>query len=339
MSSPPHRTPGLARNLRKSPTPWAPQRFIARLSSCAGTDGPVRDAGCDRGAFVIDSHEREYYSIAQAAAHLGVSRGSVSHGSEMIVSPQRTSDTARFVSPAADLERFLAGRRRGDGAGDLERGHPRYPVTPPCSIAMSMCVQFFESDAALIDAVSTFVGDALTSGDIVIVIATAPHREAITARLQRAGITFRPAGMQRDGSWLLTQPRCWTVWRSMGHRRRARCRRPGPAPGVGNRDGTSRPRIGEMVALLAAQGNSSATIALEECWNARSRPTPSRCCAPTHFKPFGAASQATLFQDNLRHARTRDSSGELPRSDIRGGPAADCGDPATEGPAPRSRDW
>jgi excisionase family DNA binding protein len=89
-----------------------PRRGSHRLRERAPTT-----AGHDGGVFVIGSHEREYFSVAEAAAHLGVSRGSVSRWIRADRLPathlgQRTTRIAR-----RDLERFLDDRRQGETGG------------------------------------------------------------------------------------------------------------------------------------------------------------------------------------------------------------------------------
>ena len=49
-------------------------------------------------------------------------------------------------------------------------------------------VQFYESDIALVDAVSGFIGAGLGEGEGCIVIATQPHRGAIEAKLKTHGL-------------------------------------------------------------------------------------------------------------------------------------------------------
>lgn len=49
-------------------------------------------------------------------------------------------------------------------------------------------VQFYESDLALVDAVSGYIGAGLDMGEGCIIIATQPHREAIEDNLQAQGL-------------------------------------------------------------------------------------------------------------------------------------------------------
>lgn len=49
-------------------------------------------------------------------------------------------------------------------------------------------VQFYESDAALTEPLAGFFGDGLRAGEGVVFVATRAHREAVAARLRRAGI-------------------------------------------------------------------------------------------------------------------------------------------------------
>ena len=52
----------------------------------------------------------------------------------------------------------------------------------------SHAVQFYETDGHLLDLLTRFVGTALVSGDIALVIATKPHRDGLNKRLKANGL-------------------------------------------------------------------------------------------------------------------------------------------------------
>jgi signal transduction histidine kinase len=128
-------------------------------------------------------------------------------------------------------------------------------------------VHFYENDAFLIDSVTDYIGDGITSGGVGIVIATAPHRDGITDRLSARGIDVLTASSQ--GRYVSLDA-AETLSRLMN----------GAEPEFGrltqvideivpepsNAWGQFRV-FGEMVALLAIEGNNTAALDLERHWN------------------------------------------------------------------------
>lgn len=166
-------------------------------------------------------------------------------------------------------------------------------------------VQFYAEDAALLDAISRFVGGALGGGDAAVVIATKSHLSGLEAQLKKRG--FDVANAIRQGRYIAADA-AETLALFM------RDGLPDPASfatAIGSMfdrimfdrimfdqvmpdqtrvtDGSERPRIyafGEMVALLWADGNPEAAIRLEGLWNdlARTRSFALRCAYPIkHF--------------------------------------------------------
>lgn len=128
-------------------------------------------------------------------------------------------------------------------------------------------VQFYEADDVFMDTLEGFVAGALRSGDSAIVIATAPHRETLIARLQASGcdVNFAQAQDQlilldaaetldlfMQGGWpddekfaaLVRQ----LLTRAKKHGRKVRA-------------------FGEMVAIMWASGAQGATVRLEYLWH------------------------------------------------------------------------
>jgi PAS domain S-box-containing protein len=142
------------------------------------------------------------------------------------------------------------------------------PTVPVRAVdASAHVVQFYESDACLLDAVGAFIGAALRAGDAGVVLATPAHRAGLEARLQAAGVdvaTARARGqyVPLDAAATLSQfmvdgapdPRCFVE--GVG--------------GIITRAATGGRRVrifGEMVALLAVAGHHAAAIRLEQLWN------------------------------------------------------------------------
>jgi signal transduction histidine kinase/ActR/RegA family two-component response regulator len=152
-------------------------------------------------------------------------------------------------------------------------------------------VQFYESDANLIDAAARFVGAGLGAGEGAVVIATDAHRRELDRILTARGLQLRVARAEgryrtldarttlgqlvRDGrpDVALFEKRVGDeLAQAAGHGRRA-------------------VRVfGEMVALLCADGRPQAAIELEQLWNelARRRPFTLLCAYPlAAFDPPG----------------------------------------------------
>ncbi|MEO7858863.1 MAG: MEDS domain-containing protein [Nitrospirales bacterium] len=142
---------------------------------------------------------------------------------------------------------------------------------------MSHAVQFYHDDIYLIDAVSAFIEAGFQEKATSIVIATPQHREELRARLhEAAGPGIESRMLYFDAVDLLStfmvdgQPNptrfMSNIWPILQQATLA-----GPV------------RIfGEMVAVLWAQGNTSAAIQLEKLWNelAQSRAFSLLCAYP-----------------------------------------------------------
>lgn len=128
-------------------------------------------------------------------------------------------------------------------------------------------VQFYEDDEFLVNSVAAYIGDGLANGEGAVVIATPAHLEAIAGKLEENGLNI--TDLQADGQLvvldavellaklLVNGSPDEVLFREVVDtvmERAARGR-------IGLR------AFGEMVALLWAKGNSSATIRLEELWN------------------------------------------------------------------------
>jgi signal transduction histidine kinase len=128
-------------------------------------------------------------------------------------------------------------------------------------------VQFYESDDVLVDAVGAYLAAGLRSGEAAIVVATAAHRAGLAAYLAAAGLDLAVA--RTDGHYLaLDAAETMAQFLVDGM----------PDPGrftevIGGliaEAGAAGRRVrifGEMVALLALDGNRAATTRLEALWN------------------------------------------------------------------------
>jgi signal transduction histidine kinase len=160
-------------------------------------------------------------------------------------------------------------------------------------------VQFYSDDAFLLDALAKFVGTALVDGDSVVIIATPEHRHGLAQGLANRSLNVDKAVAQGRYTALDAAETLSTFMRhgqpdpvafrfSVGAViARAAAASQGPASRVA--------AFGEMVALLLAEGNAEAAIALEKLWNdlAREHAFSLRCAYPlasfrdaTHADPF-----------------------------------------------------
>ena len=220
------------------------------------------------------------YNISQAAALLGVSRVTIWRWIRAGRLPVARLGHRTTRIKRADLERLLV---PSGPAGSRAWGVQRLGAgadaedSPECSHAPRMdwremgasdhFVQFYETDAFLVDAVGEFIGTALRAGEAGVVVATPAHREGLEARLQAAGLDVAAA---RAGGRYVALDAAETLARFMVDG--------APDPGrfrevVGGiiaraAEGRRHVRIfGEMVALLAVEGNHTAALRLEELWN------------------------------------------------------------------------
>lgn len=146
-------------------------------------------------------------------------------------------------------------------------------------------VQFPETDASLLNAVSAFLEAGLSAGDACIVVATQPHRESLEQRLRANGHDIGTARMQ-DRYLSLDAAETLALFLVDGEPNPAQFASViGPLIERAAKGQQRRVRIfGEMVALLWAEGNRSAAISLEGHWNELSKTSAFSlfCAYPMH---------------------------------------------------------
>jgi len=128
-------------------------------------------------------------------------------------------------------------------------------------------VEFYETEAFLVQTVCTFATPALRGGDAAIVIATAAHRRMFERALDDAGIDVEAAA--REGRYLALDAReTLAAFMVDGAPDRSRFRAAiGAAMASAARDGRRIRAYGEMVALLWEDGDVASALALEDLWN------------------------------------------------------------------------
>ena len=157
-------------------------------------------------------------------------------------------------------------------------------------------VEFYDSEAFLVASVRDYLAPGLRQGDSALVIATAPHRQAFEAALASLGVDLEAAGA--EGRFLAVDAE-EALSRFMTER--------GPDPPrfktlvndlVARVSRSGRPVhvYGEMVAVLWAEADVAAAIAVEDLWNdlARLHPLSVLCAYPTGG--FGTVERAGSFR-------------------------------------------
>ncbi len=166
-------------------------------------------------------------------------------------------------------------------------------------------VQFYESDAFLLERLSDFVGMGLQSGGVCLVVATQAHRDGLEARLRARGLNLAAARTNKtyvalDADETLAQfmvneqpdPERFNAVVGALIARAARKRRPVRA-------------FGEMVARLWAANNQAAAIRLEELWNDLAQRSASLAlfCAYAMPNLIGEENEAWFNSICQQHAR------------------------------------
>ncbi len=165
-------------------------------------------------------------------------------------------------------------------------------------------VQFYESEAFLISALSEFIGAGLGSGDTCIVVATKQHRESLDERLKANGLDLANSHLQ---SRYITLDAAEVLSKFMVDELPEPGRFAEVVGGIVARAAESGHRVrifGEMVALLWAEGNRAAAIQLEDLWNdlARAHPFSLFCAYP--MQDFGGELYTAGFTE-ICHQHTR----------------------------------
>ena len=167
-------------------------------------------------------------------------------------------------------------------------------------------VQFYSEDEVLLDEVSRFIGTALGAGDAAIVIATPAHRAGLAQRLSQRGLDI--SRLASAGSFVaLDAAETLSKITTDGFPDRSRFTELIGGQIVSAQKRTERDRpiaiFGEMVALLWAEGRSTAVLQLEGLWNSSPRPIPSASAARTRLEVSivrSTASRSCRFAGNTR---------------------------------------
>ncbi|HZU75780.1 MAG TPA: PAS domain S-box protein, partial [Dehalococcoidia bacterium] len=185
-------------------------------------------------------------------------------------------------------------------------------------------VQFYDTETALLDAVTGFLVDGLRRGRPALVVATPAHRVELEARLVASGLDLaaaRAAGLysERDAAETLAQ----LLLDDLPDPQRFEQVIGGLVDEVGR--GGPLHVFGEMVALLAEGDNHAAALRLEELWNSlQERRAFSLLCAYPLQGFTSPAGTAHLGPVCVVHSRILPADGAA----VEPGPAGDRTDPS-----------
>ncbi len=128
-------------------------------------------------------------------------------------------------------------------------------------------VQFYDSDAFLVNSISGFIGEGLREGEAGIIVATKDRRDGVDKRLRSYGLDTAAASAR--GQYIsLDASETLALFMVDGSPKPDRFAEIIGAMIARAAEGRRRVRIfGEMVALLCGKGNHKAAIDLEKLWN------------------------------------------------------------------------
>jgi excisionase family DNA binding protein len=235
---------------------------------------------------------RTYYSIAEVAALLGVSRVSVWRWISSGRLPVSRLGHRTVRVKRDDLLQIVRPSRKGTPT-------PLPTVMPdeaPSSSADHF-VLFYEADSFLVDGVVDFIGPALKAGERAIVVATPEHRACIEAALLGDGIDVPKA--VSDGTYVSVDA-AHTLSRFLIEDVPDPARFEAVLHGLlrGSARSAGRPRIfGEMVALLVADDKPEGALALEALWNWQSKKHPFALMCAYPMQQLGGQTLTSVLVD------------------------------------------
>jgi MEDS: MEthanogen/methylotroph, DcmR Sensory domain len=167
----------------------------------------------------------------------------------------------------------------------------------------SHAVQFYETDGHLLDLLTRFVGTALVSGDVALVIATKAHRDGLNKRLKANGLDV---SVPREQGRFVALDAAATLERiSRNGTIDAGLFREILGELMDKAAGGDRRRVvafGEMVALLWAQGRGQAAIQLEQHWNDLATSYQFSLCCAYPMQGFGNRHAASFMKICAQHS-------------------------------------
>lgn len=174
-------------------------------------------------------------------------------------------------------------------------------------------VQFYASDNHLIDLLARYIGTALVTGEVGIIIATDEHRQALERRLKTFGLDV---GIARGQGRYITFDARVTLKKLMRSSWLDEDQVRKVFGGLLERVATAadgRPQriyiFGEMVALLCAEARPDAAIRLEELWNEMLEAQPFSVCCAYPMNGFTEGYAAPFMRICAQHSHVFPASG------------------------------
>ena len=263
----------------------------------------LRSAETASDASADSTVERGYYNVSEAARVLGVSRITVSRwirsgrlpaarlGHRTVRIRHEDLEQLLLEAASATAQSWMVRRHRnGTGVDDAIPDDGEASMPRRDEPASEHIVQFYETDAFLLDAIASYLGPALWAGEAVILVATDAHRTGFEQRLEADGLDL--AAVRASGQYLALGA-AETLASFMVDGAPDPVRFAEVIGGLLARATNGRPRariFGEMVALLAVAGNTGGAIQLEALWNdlQATYPFSLLCAYPMHRLGLGA---------------------------------------------------
>jgi hypothetical protein len=175
-------------------------------------------------------------------------------------------------------------------------------------------VQFYQTDGHLLDLLTRFIGTALVTGDVGIVIATKAHRDGLAKRFKSRGLDVNVSREQGrflalDAATTLSsvtidgRPDQQLFRRVIGDMLRKVAPR-------GERRRIS--AFGEMVALLWADGKVEYALELEEMWNEMANEHSFCLCCAYPMSGFGNRHVAPFMKICAQHSHVFTAQTQMP---------------------------
>lgn len=165
-------------------------------------------------------------------------------------------------------------------------------------------MQFYQTDGHLLDLLTRFIGTALVTGDVGIVIATKAHRDGLTKRFKARGLDATVA--RADGRFISLDAAATLSRITVNGRPNEALFREviGGLLQKVSPDGERRriAAFGEMVALLWSEGSVEYALELEEMWNELAKEWAFCLCCAYPMSGFGNRHAAPFMKICAQHS-------------------------------------
>lgn len=232
----------------------------------------------------------QYRTVSEAAAFLGVSTTTLRNWDRSgKLTPRRHPQNGYRIYLVEDLQAVLRSADRS-----TEQGNSPAPQTklPPFQ-EHEHCIQFYESEAIVIESVVRFISDALNGGHACVSVYSRARRDAIEQMLVESGVNLK--GAIQAGRYLEFDPvEALSLFMIDGMPDRDRFFNAFSDDLARlSENGRRIFATGEMAAHLWINGNRDAAFRLEELWNELSERYPLTTLCPYPMHGFEQQTDAT----------------------------------------------